>query len=322
MVWYPQVSKLEAAQLPQAARGARAEGLAACAPHRAAARRAGLRPGRQRHVRDQPAAHAAAPAARPCCPVWSTCSASTTAPTSPSIGSTPEAGSRDAEPAATASRRGRLSGRRRRRASGRGRRRTARSACRPAACTASRCSSGSLCSATWPRAKSWPTRCSRSTSVAARLVRDLAVHQHDQLAVAVEAAAQVVGGDVLAEVAHHRPVRQPAKALRDLEPVAVERPQLDDAEVVEPGQVLDALGVAERVLPGHLLERPLAEAADRQQQQPRSATTAASCSLGELARQRLRVDDLAAPARRNPSSARAGSRRCARAACRPWRTPA
>ena len=67
--------------------------------------------------------------------------------------------------------------------------------------------------------------------------RDLAVHEHEQLAVAVEAAAQVVGGDVLAEVGHHRPVRQPAKALRDLEPVAVERLELDDAEPVEPGQV-------------------------------------------------------------------------------------
>jgi 23S rRNA (adenine2030-N6)-methyltransferase len=55
MVWHPLVSKLAAAGC-RAARGARAQGLAACPADRAAARRAGLRPRRQRHVRAQPAA--------------------------------------------------------------------------------------------------------------------------------------------------------------------------------------------------------------------------------------------------------------------------
>src|SRR5450631_974051 len=91
--------------------------------------------------------------------------------------------------------------------------------------------------------------------------RDLAVHEHDELAVAVEAAAQIVGGDVLAEVRHRRAVRQPAKALRDLEPIAVERFELDDAETIEPHQVLDALGIGEEVVARHRLEGPLAEAA-------------------------------------------------------------
>ena len=45
---------------------------------------------------------------------------------------------------------------------------------------------------------------------------DLAVHQHDHLAFAVEAAAQVVGGDVLAKVRHHRPVRRQRKPLATL----------------------------------------------------------------------------------------------------------
>ena len=80
-----------------------------------------------------------APARRPCCPAWSTCSASTTAPTSSSIGSTPEPRCAQADGRAAVA-----AARRRRRASGRGRRRTARSACRPAACTESRCSSGSV----------------------------------------------------------------------------------------------------------------------------------------------------------------------------------
>ena len=101
-----------------------------------------------------------------------------------------------------------------------------------------RSSSGRRCSATCACAKSWPTRLQPLDQRRRQARRDLAVDEHDQLALAVEAAAQVVGGDVLAEILHHRPVRQPAKSLRDLEPVAVERAQLDDAEPVELGQVL------------------------------------------------------------------------------------
>ena len=59
LVWYPQVTKLEAAQLPRRLAGAGAQGLAARAADGAGARRARVRPGRQRRLRPQPAAHAA-----------------------------------------------------------------------------------------------------------------------------------------------------------------------------------------------------------------------------------------------------------------------
>src|SRR5204862_265387 len=83
----------------------------------------------------------------------------------------------------------------------------------------------------------------------------------------------------------HRAVRPPAKPLRDLEPVAVERTQLDDAEAIELGEVLDALGIAERVLGRHRLERPLAEAADGEQEQAPVGNDGSLLLDAELARQ-------------------------------------
>ncbi len=122
---------------------------------------------------------------------------------------------------------------------------------------------------------------------------DLAVHQHQQLAVAVEAAAVVVVDHVLAEVGHHRPVRPPAKALRDLQPVAVERPQFDDAEAVELDQQAHALGLGDRIGAGDLLEGPLAQRADREQQQLAVGDDGALLLERQLMAQRLRVGDLA-----------------------------
>ena len=122
---------------------------------------------------------------------------------------------------------------------------------------------------------------------------DLAMHEHQQLAVAVEAAAVVVGGDMLAKVRHHRPVRPPAKALRDLEPIAVERAQLDDAEPVEAHQIGDAFGIGEAIGADHLLEGPLAQAADREQQQAPIGDDRLLLLERQLAAQRLRVGDLA-----------------------------
>ncbi len=62
-------------------------------------------------------------------------------------------------------------------------------------------------------------------------------------------------------------MRAPAKGLGQLEPVAVHRAQLDDADAVELRQVLDALGLAQAVGGQHLLQSPLAEHADGHQQQ-------------------------------------------------------
>ena len=51
----------------------------------------------------------------------------------------------------------------------------------------------------------------------------------------------------VAEVVHHRPLRPPAKALGDPQVIAVERAQVDDAEPVEAGELLHALGLGDRV---------------------------------------------------------------------------
>ena len=59
VVWYPQVSKVEAAATAAPARGDRTQGLAARAALGAGARCAGLRSRRQRRLRDEPAVHAA-----------------------------------------------------------------------------------------------------------------------------------------------------------------------------------------------------------------------------------------------------------------------
>ena len=69
--------------------------------------------------------------------------------------------------------------------------------------------------------------------------------------------------------------------------------ELDDAEAIELDQVLDALGVAELVLARHRLERPLAEAADREQQKAPVGDDRGLLLDRQLARQRLRVGDLA-----------------------------
>ena len=85
---------------------------------------------------------------------------------------------------------------------------------------------------------------------------DLAVHEHQHFAFAVEPAAEVVVDHLLAEVLHHRAIGAPAKGLGDVQPIAVQRPQLDDAEAIELEQVLHALGIAEGVAGDDLLEGP------------------------------------------------------------------
>ena len=59
---------------------------------------------------------------------------------------------------------------------------------------------------------------------------------------------------VLAKVIHHRAVVAPSKGLGELEPISVERPQLNDAYAVKLGQVLDAFCLGEPVVGGHLLQ--------------------------------------------------------------------
>jgi hypothetical protein len=80
LVWYPQVTKVEAAELPRRLEALGAEGLAACAPHRAAARQPRLRPRGQRRLRLTRRTRCSDQLAR-CCPTSPTCSGSTTAPT-------------------------------------------------------------------------------------------------------------------------------------------------------------------------------------------------------------------------------------------------
>ena len=96
---------------------------------------------------------------------------------------------------------------------------------------------------------------------------DVAVHQQHAFARAIKAACKVVQQRVVAEVVHHRAMWAPAEGLGQLEAVAVERPQLDDADAVQLRQVLDALGLRQAVVARHLLQRPLAQHTDRHQQQ-------------------------------------------------------
>src|SRR5258708_22381132 len=104
---------------------------------------------------------------------------------------------------------------------------------------------------------------------ARRLVRaDLPVDEHHQLALAVEAAAVIVGHHMLPEVLHHRPMGAPAEALRDLQRIAVQRAQLDDAEAIELGEMGDALGIAERPVRHDVLVGPQAQAADGHEKEP------------------------------------------------------
>jgi hypothetical protein len=118
---------------------------------------------------------------------------------------------------------------------------------------------------------------------------DRAVHQQQALGRAVEAAAVVVEHHVLAEEVHHRPVRAPAEGLGQLEPVAVQRPQLDDADAVELRQAADALGLADAVGRHDLLQRPLAQHADGHQQQLLVLDHRLFLLLRQLLEQRLGV---------------------------------
>jgi hypothetical protein len=124
-------------------------------------------------------------------------------------------------------------------------------------------------------------------------IAKLTVHHHQQLVVGVGADAEIVASHLLAKVGRHRAVWPPAEALRHLEPVAVQGPQLDDPELVQTQQVPHALGLADRVRRGHLLEAPLAEGADRQQQELAVGDDGRRLFERELAVQRLRVGDLA-----------------------------
>ena len=119
------------------------------------------------------------------------------------------------------------------------------------------------------------------------------MHQHQHLAFAVEAAGVVISDNILAKVLHHRPVREPAKALGHVEPVAVQRAQFDDAQPVKPSQQGHAFGVAEGVGRDDLLERPMAQAADRGEQQFAVADDGLLLLRRQLAAQWLRVGDLA-----------------------------
>jgi len=95
----------------------------------------------------------------------------------------------------------------------------------------------------------------------------VAVHEADHLALAVEGPREIVGHAVFAEELHHRSVRAPAEGLGHLEAVAIQRLQFDDAQAVELRQVAHGLGIAEGVHAHDLLERPLAERAQRHDQQ-------------------------------------------------------
>jgi len=121
----------------------------------------------------------------------------------------------------------------------------------------------------------------------------LAVDQHQHLAFTVKATAEVVADHLLAEVTHHRAVGSPAKGLGHLQAVAVHRPQLDDAELVERGHVLDALGLAQGVGGHDLLEGPLAQAAGGHQQQAAVGHHGLFLLQRQLAAQGLGVGDLA-----------------------------
>ena len=62
-------------------------------------------------------------------------------------------------------------------------------------------------------------------------------------------------------------MRPPAKSLVQFQAVAVQRAQFDDANAIQLHQVLHGFRVAQAVLVGHLLQRPLAEHTNGHQQQ-------------------------------------------------------
>ena len=91
----------------------------------------------------------------------------------------------------------------------------------------------------------------------------------EQLVVAVEAALEEVVHHGLAEELHQRAVGQPAQGLAHAQAVAVAGAQLDQAQRVQPGEAGHALGLGEAVGGGDLRGCPLAQHAQRQQQQAR-----------------------------------------------------
>ena len=102
----------------------------------------------------------------------------------------------------------------------------------------------------------------------ARMPRaELAVHQRQELALAVEAAGEKVSHHALAEEGHYGALRAPAQRLRDLELVAVVGAQLDHAQPVKLRKRRDSLGLGDAVARQHVFQCPVAEAADCHQQQ-------------------------------------------------------
>jgi hypothetical protein len=93
------------------------------------------------------------------------------------------------------------------------------------------------------------------------------MHHHQRFAWAVEPAAEIVVGRMLAKERHHRTVRAPAEGLGQVQPVAVAGLQLDDAQTIQRHERPHHLGGAEGIGLDDLLERPLTQAANRQQQQ-------------------------------------------------------
>jgi hypothetical protein len=74
---------------------------------------------------------------------------------------------------------------------------------------------------------------------------------------------------MLAEVALHRTVRQPAEGVRDAQAVAVQRLEFDQAQPVQLGQHADAFRFAQAVGFDDLFQAPVPQAADGDQQQAR-----------------------------------------------------
>ncbi len=92
---------------------------------------------------------------------------------------------------------------------------------------------------------------------------------HQGFAGAVEMPAEIIGHHMFAEVLLHRAVGQPVEGVRDAQAVAVQRFEFDQAQPVQFGQAADALGLRQRIRFHHLLQAPVAQAADRHQQQAR-----------------------------------------------------
>ncbi len=93
------------------------------------------------------------------------------------------------------------------------------------------------------------------------------MHELEHLASAVEATREIVLHHLLAEELHDGSLGAPAEGLGHAQLVAVQRPQLDDAQPVQLRERARDFGLVDAVHIDHLLEAPLAQAADRHQQQ-------------------------------------------------------